>query len=113
MLYFPLSKWSHNKSCDLDCAEIRRCYTNHALDQFLEHLINTGIRKIIRIGGQSLDIRRGIECAGMGGIYLQHEAQRAASRLRVLETSRQFRLYSQPSPLGALIICLIWRGWLT
>src|SRR2546430_1411631 len=30
-----------------------RCYTNHALDQFLEHLIETGINKIIRIGGQS------------------------------------------------------------
>ena len=34
-------------------ADIRRCYTNHALDQFLEHLINMGIRKIIRVGGQS------------------------------------------------------------
>ena len=30
-----------------------RCYTNHALDQFLEHLIEIGIKKIIRIGGQS------------------------------------------------------------
>ncbi|KAJ4354192.1 uncharacterized protein N0V89_005926 [Didymosphaeria variabile] len=29
------------------------CYTNHALDQFLEHLIETGIRKIVRLGGQS------------------------------------------------------------
>jgi hypothetical protein len=29
------------------------CYTNHALDQFLEHLIAIGINKIIRIGGQS------------------------------------------------------------
>ncbi|EPE32162.1 P-loop containing nucleoside triphosphate hydrolase [Glarea lozoyensis ATCC 20868] len=29
------------------------CYTNHALDQFLEHLIEIGIDKIIRIGGQS------------------------------------------------------------
>ena len=29
------------------------CYTNHALDQFLEHLHAIGIRKIIRIGGQS------------------------------------------------------------
>ncbi|KAF2638002.1 hypothetical protein P280DRAFT_456763 [Massarina eburnea CBS 473.64] len=29
------------------------CYTNHALDQFLEHLIDTGINKIIRIGGRS------------------------------------------------------------
>lgn len=30
-----------------------RCYTNHALDQFLEHLTEIGIEKIIRIGGQS------------------------------------------------------------
>lgn len=29
------------------------CYTNHALDQFLEHLIAVGIKRIIRIGGQS------------------------------------------------------------
>lgn len=29
------------------------CYTNHALDQFLEHLIDIGIKKTIRIGGQS------------------------------------------------------------
>ena len=30
-----------------------RCYTNHALDQFLEHLITVGIKRVIRIGGQS------------------------------------------------------------
>lgn len=29
------------------------CYTNHALDQFLCHLLDVGIKKIIRIGGQS------------------------------------------------------------
>ncbi len=29
------------------------CYTNHALDQFLKHLLDVGINKIIRIGGQS------------------------------------------------------------
>ncbi|KAF1930727.1 uncharacterized protein M421DRAFT_99346 [Didymella exigua CBS 183.55] len=29
------------------------CYTNHALDQFLEHLVKVGITKIIRVGGQS------------------------------------------------------------
>ncbi|OAL52703.1 hypothetical protein IQ07DRAFT_535610 [Pyrenochaeta sp. DS3sAY3a] len=29
------------------------CFTNHALDQFLEHLIITGISRIIRVGGQS------------------------------------------------------------
>ena len=30
-----------------------RCYTNHALDQFLEHCLENGIERIIRIGGQS------------------------------------------------------------
>ncbi|OLL25606.1 NFX1-type zinc finger-containing protein 1 [Neolecta irregularis DAH-3] len=29
------------------------CFTNHALDQFLEHLLNRGIEKIGRIGGSS------------------------------------------------------------
>eukprot|EP00957_Ditylum_brightwellii_P164180 12500265-Ditylum_brightwellii.AAC.1 len=29
------------------------CYTNHALDQFLENLINTGEKSIARIGGRS------------------------------------------------------------
>jgi hypothetical protein len=30
-----------------------RCYTNHALDQFLKHLLDVGIQRIIRIGGRS------------------------------------------------------------
>ncbi|KAL2754249.1 hypothetical protein ACRALDRAFT_1049711 [Sodiomyces alcalophilus JCM 7366] len=29
------------------------CYTNHALDQFLQHLLAVGISKMIRIGGRS------------------------------------------------------------
>ncbi|KAL9631181.1 MAG: hypothetical protein Q9164_006026 [Protoblastenia rupestris] len=29
------------------------CYTNHALDQFLEHLVKDGTQKIIRIGSRS------------------------------------------------------------
>ena len=29
------------------------CYTNHALDQLLEHFIDTGIERIIRVGGRS------------------------------------------------------------
>ncbi|KAK0664544.1 putative zinc-finger and helicase domain-containing protein [Cercophora samala] len=29
------------------------CYTNHALDQFLSHLMAVGIDRVIRIGGQS------------------------------------------------------------
>ena len=49
----PFREWLRIQFHGRDFAEIRRCYTNHALDQFLEHLINTGIRKIIRVGGQS------------------------------------------------------------
>ncbi|KAM0417324.1 hypothetical protein ACHAPT_012640 [Fusarium lateritium] len=30
------------------------CYTNHALDQFLKHLLGVGIQSIIRIGGRSV-----------------------------------------------------------
>ncbi|KAK6721322.1 hypothetical protein SNK04_000217 [Fusarium graminearum] len=30
------------------------CYTNHALDQFLKHLLDVGISRIIRIGGRSV-----------------------------------------------------------
>jgi hypothetical protein len=33
-----------------------RCYTNHALDQFLEHLIEIGVKRVIRIGGQSKSV---------------------------------------------------------
>ncbi|KAG9186672.1 hypothetical protein G6011_09780 [Alternaria panax] len=29
------------------------CYTNHALDQFLEHLLDIGVKKLIRMGGMS------------------------------------------------------------
>ncbi|KPI35054.1 NFX1-type zinc finger-containing protein 1 [Cyphellophora attinorum] len=29
------------------------CYTNHALDQLLEHLVADGVKQIVRIGGQS------------------------------------------------------------
>ena len=31
----------------------KSCYTNDTLDQFLEHLIEVGIEKVVRIGGQS------------------------------------------------------------
>lgn len=31
-----------------------RCYTNHALNQFLKHLQESGTTRIIRIGGRSV-----------------------------------------------------------
>ncbi|KAK2008989.1 P-loop containing nucleoside triphosphate hydrolase protein [Colletotrichum eremochloae] len=35
------------------------CYTNHALDQLLEHLLDDGVQNIIRIGSQSKSERLG------------------------------------------------------
>lgn len=42
------------------------CYTNHALDQFLESLLDAGIEDIVRVGGgskserlQELNLRNG------------------------------------------------------
>lgn len=37
----------------LEEADSARCYTNHALDQFLEHLLDSNITNIIRIGSRS------------------------------------------------------------
>ncbi|KAL8952306.1 MAG: hypothetical protein Q9222_001758 [Ikaeria aurantiellina] len=43
----------HNrKACDLGPI-ICVCYTNHALDQLLEHLIKDGVKQVVRIGSQS------------------------------------------------------------
>ncbi|KAK4141918.1 uncharacterized protein C8A04DRAFT_13673 [Dichotomopilus funicola] len=47
------------------------CYTNHALDQFLKHLQDVGIKKIIRIGGQS-------KCADLDGLNLRVVNRNAA-----------------------------------
>ncbi|EFE33958.1 NF-X1 finger and helicase domain protein, putative [Trichophyton benhamiae CBS 112371] len=43
----------HGQCQALIAALTRECYTNHALDQFLEELIKAGVKKLIRIGGQS------------------------------------------------------------
>ncbi|KAG0208402.1 hypothetical protein BGX28_000620 [Mortierella sp. GBA30] len=43
----------HNKKV-MNCGPIVCvCYTNHALDQFLEHLLDEGIKDIVRIGSRS------------------------------------------------------------
>ncbi|KAF9358200.1 hypothetical protein BGX26_002267 [Mortierella sp. AD094] len=47
----------HNKS-KVKCVPILCiCYTNHALDQFLEHLLDAGIEDIVRVGARSKSIR--------------------------------------------------------
>ncbi|KAJ4399128.1 hypothetical protein N0V91_009660 [Didymella pomorum] len=64
------------------------CYTNHALDQFLEHLINVGISKVIRVGGQSksdlLDGHNLREIAKSEG-KTKTEAYQAATTYKKLE----------------------------
>ncbi|KAF8943029.1 hypothetical protein BGZ47_005904, partial [Haplosporangium gracile] len=43
----------HNKSV-MNCGPILCiCYTNHALDQFLEHLLDQGVTSIVRVGARS------------------------------------------------------------
>lgn len=43
----------HNKAA-MNCGPILCvCYTNHALDQFLEHLLQEGVTNIVRVGSRS------------------------------------------------------------
>jgi hypothetical protein len=35
----------------------RSCYTNHALDQFLNELLDSGVSNVLRIGSRSLSPR--------------------------------------------------------
>ncbi|KAF9129395.1 hypothetical protein BGW39_004203 [Mortierella sp. 14UC] len=43
----------HNKAA-MNCGPILCiCYTNHALDQFLEHLLDQGVTSIVRVGARS------------------------------------------------------------
>ncbi|KAF4343606.1 NFX1-type zinc finger-containing protein [Fusarium beomiforme] len=82
------------------------CYTNHALDQFLKHLLDVGITAIIRIGGRStteeLDSKNirvvsketqktGVERSILGESYSAHESslESADQALRPLFQSRK------------------------
>ncbi len=65
-----------------------RCYTNHALDQFLEHLQATGIKKIIRIGGQSRSTLlegHNLRTVAKTEKKSRHEGWQAATAYRKLE----------------------------
>ncbi|KAI4109364.1 MAG: hypothetical protein LQ339_001864 [Xanthoria mediterranea] len=43
----------HNREAGKIGPIICVCYTNHALDQLLEHLVEDGIKQVVRIGGRS------------------------------------------------------------
>ncbi|KAI5817547.1 hypothetical protein BZA77DRAFT_309854 [Pyronema omphalodes] len=51
------------------------CYTNHALDQFLMHLLNSGYKNIIRMGSRS-------KCEALQDFTL-HSVRRGSSQTRV------------------------------
>ncbi|KAG5175929.1 hypothetical protein JKP88DRAFT_249852 [Tribonema minus] len=42
-----------NTTCKVLCL----CFTNHALDQFLEHLLDGGVKRIVRVGGRCTNPR--------------------------------------------------------
>ncbi|CAG1988114.1 unnamed protein product [Fusarium graminearum] len=67
------------------------CYTNHALDQFLEHLFDVGISRIIRIGGRSVTP----ELAGLNLRVVSQETPKTFTERMTLATSfRQIDLSS-------------------
>ncbi|CEF72035.1 unnamed protein product [Fusarium graminearum] len=67
------------------------CYTNHALDQFLKHLLDVGISRIIRIGGRSVTP----ELAGLNLRVVSQETPKTFTERMTLATSfRQIDLSS-------------------
>jgi hypothetical protein len=70
-----------------------RCYTNHALDQFLEHLVETGINKIIRIGGQSKSTTlegKNLRLVSKEETKTKSEGYLLAMNYKALEASEEF-----------------------
>ncbi|KAI9734023.1 MAG: hypothetical protein M1834_002680 [Cirrosporium novae-zelandiae] len=68
------------------------CYTNHALDQFLEHLSKIGIEKIIRIGGQSQSTileRKNLRIVSQGEMKTKSERYLLATAYSALESERR------------------------
>lgn len=70
------------------------CYTNHALDQLLEHLLDEGITGIIRMGSRSKSER-------LDGLNLRAVAQKAA--LTKPERSQMYHLHKKMEDLGVQI----------
>ena len=59
------------------------CFTNHALDQFLCHLLDQGERRIVRIGGKSRQER--LDHFSLFRLKKQHQKRDSAEKTRVWE----------------------------
>ncbi|KAK4160894.1 hypothetical protein QBC43DRAFT_269827 [Cladorrhinum sp. PSN259] len=85
------------------------CYTNHALDQFLKHLLHVGINKVIRIGGQSraeeldgknlrvvrqMEPKTSVESKILGASYseVEESLNSAGNKLKPIHSARKNRL---------------------
>lgn len=87
--------WGPLSSCKLTnilltlANDLYRCYTNHALDQFLEHLIEIGIEKVIRIGSKSKSTQlegKNLRVASQGESSTKSEKYLLAKAYQALET---------------------------
>lgn len=69
------------------------CYTNHALDQFLEGLLRAGVQKLVRVGGRS-------RCEALAPFNLHELRRKAGAKTREqsrkeAECLRQIRDYEE------------------
>ncbi|KAF9354491.1 hypothetical protein BGX34_010978 [Mortierella sp. NVP85] len=68
------------------------CYTNHALDQFLEHLLEEGIKNIIRVGSRSNSEE--VKKHTLQGSFRAYKRPRRIKK-RIAELNKQWRAYSE------------------
>ncbi|KAH9865451.1 hypothetical protein J1614_009035 [Plenodomus biglobosus] len=86
------------------------CYTNHALDQFLEHLLDIGFDKVIRMGGQSKSLKlrdHNLRSISKSEEKTKSEKYMASKTYKALEQSEK----SSRSIFRALRDLEKWTGW--
>ncbi|CAJ0905633.1 4526_t:CDS:10 [Entrophospora sp. SA101] len=65
------------------------CFTNHALDQFLEHLLDNGFNKIVRLGGRTKSDK--IKNYNLEELYHKTNFRRIPSR-KLIETLEKIKV---------------------
>lgn len=85
------------------------CYTNHALDQFLEHMLDYGETRIVRIGGRSKSER--VAPYNLRALSSRNQAARndwVSSRIRQVDA----QIYRQRELVREFVGCLEQKiGW--
>lgn len=67
------------------------CYTNHALDQFLEALLDKGVKDIVRVGGRSKSER--LEQFNLTSLVKQNRGQmpKTSANRRMYQVRRMYQ----------------------